>query len=69
MVITSLGSPWWVDQFIMRQPVKRILKTAILGTCAPQAKLEMLSIYSSEKLSSAKVKSIQSEITNRFAKW
>ena len=69
MVITSLGSPWWVDQFIMRQPVKRILKTAILGTCAPQAKFEMLSIYSSEKLHQEKVTAFQNKITHSLKRW
>jgi NAD(P)H dehydrogenase (quinone) len=69
LVITSLGSPWWVDTFVMRQPVKRILKTAILGTCAPQAQFEMLSIYSSEKLASEKVATFQKKITNRLEKW
>jgi NAD(P)H dehydrogenase (quinone) len=69
MVITSLGSPWWVDQLIMRQPVKRILKTAILGTCAPQAQFEMLSIYSSEKLSQEKVTRFQKKITSRLTHW
>jgi NAD(P)H dehydrogenase (quinone) len=69
LVITSLGSPWWVDTFVMRQPVKRILKTAILGTCAPQAQFEMLSIYSSEKLAPEKVAVFQKKISNRLEKW
>ena len=25
-VITTLGSPWWVDFFILRKPVKKVLK-------------------------------------------
>jgi NAD(P)H dehydrogenase (quinone) len=69
LVITSLGSPWWVDKFIMRQPVKRILKTAILGTCAPQAKFEMLSIYSSEKLASTQVERFQKRMTDKLSAW
>ncbi len=69
LVITSLGSPWWVDKFIMRQPVKRILKTAILGTCAPQAKFEMLSIYNSEKLSQEEVARFQKKILSRLDTW
>jgi NAD(P)H dehydrogenase (quinone) len=69
LVITSLGSPWWVDTFVMRQPVKRILKTAILGTCAPQAQFEMLSVYSSEKLAPEKVAAFQKKISNRLEKW
>jgi NAD(P)H dehydrogenase (quinone) len=49
LVITTIGSPWWVDWFVMRRPVKRILKTAIFGLCAPQAKFQMLSLYKAEK--------------------
>jgi NAD(P)H dehydrogenase (quinone) len=69
LIITSLGSPWWVDTFVMRQPVKRILKAAILGTCAPQAKFEMLSIYQSEKIASAKVLLLQNKIKLRLTAW
>lgn len=30
-VITTLGSPWWVDKFVLRQPVKRVLRIALLS--------------------------------------
>ena len=52
VAITTLGSPWWVDWVVLRQPVRRILKTAILRTCAPQASLTFLSFYKCESLSS-----------------
>lgn len=52
VAITTLGSPWWVDWLVLRQPVRRILKTAILRTCAPQASLTFLSFYECESLSS-----------------
>jgi len=51
IAITTLGSPWWVDWLVLRQPVRRILKTAILRTCAPQASLTFLSFYKCERLS------------------
>lgn len=51
VAITTLGSPWWVDWFVLRQPVRRILKTAILRSCAPQASLIFLSFYRCERLS------------------
>jgi putative NADPH-quinone reductase len=69
LVITSLGSAWWVDLFIMRKPIRRILKTAILGTCAPQAQFDMLSIYSSEKCAAEKVTVFQKKIKQRLAQW
>ncbi len=49
LAVTTLGSPWWVDWFILRRPVRRVLKTALLGTCAPACRFDMLSLYKSEK--------------------
>jgi NAD(P)H dehydrogenase (quinone) len=45
----------WFDRWVMRQPVKRQLKTALLGTCAPQCRFRMLSLYNSERLDAARV--------------
>jgi putative NADPH-quinone reductase len=69
LVVTSLGAPWWVDWLVMRQPVKRVLKTAILGTCAPNCRFEMLSIYKSERLSDARVKQFSMKIERVLSKW
>jgi len=69
LVITSLGSPWWVDRLVLRQPVKRVLKTALLGTCAPACRFEMLSLYKAEHLSAKAVAAFCSRIEGRLAKW
>lgn len=69
LVVTSLGAPWWADWLVMRQPVKRVLKTAILGTCAPNCRLEMLSLYKSERLSAAQVKRFSARIVYTLSKW
>lgn len=69
LVVTSLGSPWWIDRFVLRQPVKRILKTALLGTCAPACRFEMLSLYKAERLTSAQVDTFCSRIRRAIAKW
>jgi len=65
-VITTLGSPRWVDLLILRQPVRRVLKTAIRGTCAPQCRFQMLSLYGSESLSKEKVDRFIRKIKTRF---
>lgn len=65
-VITTLGSPRWVDLLILRQPVRRVLKTAILGTCAPKCRFQMLSLYGSESLSKEKVDRFIRKIRTRF---
>jgi NAD(P)H dehydrogenase (quinone) len=69
LVVTSLGAPWWVDRLVMRQPVKRVLKIAILGTCAPNCHFEMLSIYKSERLRDAQVKHFSAKVEKALAKW
>ena len=69
LAITSLGSPWWVDRIVMRQPVKRVLKTAILGTCAPACHFEMLSLYKSERLEGAQVERFAVRVERTLSKW
>jgi putative NADPH-quinone reductase len=69
LAITSLGSPWWVDKIVMRQPVKRVLKTAILGTCAPACHFEMLSLYKSERLERAQVERFAARVEKALANW
>jgi putative NADPH-quinone reductase len=50
LVVTTLGSPWWFDRFLMRRPVRRALKLGLVRTCAPKARFEMLSLYNSMAL-------------------
>lgn len=69
LAITSLGSPWWVDRLLLWQPVKRVLKTALLGTCAPTCRFEMLSLYKAERLSPNEVDVFCSRIERKLAKW
>jgi NAD(P)H dehydrogenase (quinone) len=69
LAITSLGSPWWVDRLLMRQPVKRILKTALLGTCAPACRFEMCSLYGAEKLDAEAVRRFSLRFGRVLAAW
>ncbi|MNY77387.1 hypothetical protein D3C86_2172690 [compost metagenome] len=47
-MVTTLGSPWWINWVVMRQPVKRVLKTGLVFACAPQARFDMLSFHAAE---------------------
>jgi len=69
VAITSLGSPWWVDRLVLRQPVKRVLKTALLGTCAPRCRVAMLSLYRAESLSPDQVQTFRARIGRTLSKW
>ena len=69
LAVTSLGAPWWVDRLVMWQPVKRILSTALIGTCAPRCRFEMLSLYKAEKLTTTEVHAFCASIRKRLSKW
>jgi putative NADPH-quinone reductase len=69
IAITSLGCAWWVDYLVLRQPVKRVLKTALLGTCAPACRFEMLSLYKAERLTQTHVQSFCVRIKRVLARW
>lgn len=69
VVITTLGVPWWVDRVIMRQPVKRILKHALLGACAGNATMKYLALYKAEKLDERTVARFKSRIDRALDEW
>ena len=50
LAVTTLNSPRKFDLWIMRRPLRRILKTALIGTCAPSVRFEMLSLYGANAL-------------------
>lgn len=65
-VITTLGAPWWIDYFALRQPVKKVLKIALLGACAKKCKFQMLSLYKSESLVGSKIENFVKKIKASF---
>jgi putative NADPH-quinone reductase len=69
LVVTSLGAPWWVDRIVLRQPLKRILKTAIVKTCAPKCRFRMLSLYKSESLTPHQVEKFWSRVKRTLSEW
>ena len=67
LAVTTLGSPWYVDMLLLRRPIRRVLKTAIVGTCAPKAKFRMLSLYNSEKLALERIERFLKRIDSALA--
>lgn len=62
LVVTTLGSPWWVDWFVLGRPVRKVLKRAILGLCAPKSGFRYLPFYSCEKKSAAEVAGMEARV-------
>ncbi len=69
LVITTLGSPWWIDCLIMWQPVKRVMKIGLLGTCARKSRLQFLSLYNSEKLNEQSIEKFNCKIEKALNTW
>jgi len=69
LAVTSLGAPWWVDRLVMHRPVRRVLKSAIVGTCAPACRFDMLSIYRAERLDAARVERFSTRMAKTLAGW
>lgn len=69
LAVTTLGAAGWVDRLVMWQPVRRVLSTAILGTCAPRCSFEMLTLYKAEKLAASEVETFCGRIRQRLKKW
>ncbi|HRL20963.1 NAD(P)H-dependent oxidoreductase [Alcaligenes sp. SDU_A2] len=69
LAMTTLGSAAWVDLLVMRQPVRRVLRGALLGACAPKAKLDFLSLHRSETATQQRVASFEAKIGARLAQW
>ena len=69
LVVTTLGSPWWIDRLVMWQPVKRIMKLALLGACTKNSKLQFLSLYNSEKLNEQRIAAFKNRIEKALATW
>ena len=69
LIVTTLGAPWWMDRLIMRQPVKRVIKIALLKACAKKSSLKYLSLYNSEKLSEKSLEKFRCKIENVLNGW
>lgn len=67
LVVTTLGSPFWFDFAIARQPVRQTLRTGVFSACAPQAKFRMLSLYSAENVAPARLARFEARIEKAIA--
>lgn len=48
VAVTTMGAPAWVDWLVLRRPVRRILRWAIVRPCAPQARVRWCAFYRAE---------------------
>lgn len=68
LVVTTLGSPRWVDLLILRRPVLRSLKWGVFKACAPQARFRMLSLYGAETVTEKGIAGFEARIRHSLPK-
>jgi NAD(P)H dehydrogenase (quinone) len=65
-VVTTTGSPWWITELYMRNPVRRQIKQGIAGVCCRTARFRMLSMYNLDKASRGDSENFVSKVRARF---
>jgi NAD(P)H dehydrogenase (quinone) len=66
LAITTMGAPLWVDWLILRRPVRRILRWAIVRPCAPQARVTWRAFHRAETADPRRVARLKAGITNEI---
>ncbi len=68
VAVTTLGTPWWVDVLAMRRPVRRMLRTAVIGACAPKARFAYLPLYAAENVTEVRIAAFERRVAATLAR-
>lgn len=68
IAVTTMGSPAWIDRLVMRQPLRRVLRTAIVGPCAPDARVDWFVLHGAEKPGAKRVGRLAARVDRRIAR-
>jgi NAD(P)H dehydrogenase (quinone) len=68
LAVTTMGAPAWIDWLILRRPLRRTLRIAILKPCAPKARLTWRALYSAEAVAEARIAALDARLTADLAR-
>lgn len=66
-VVTSTGSPWWAARLYMGDPVRRLLKRAIMAYCCPNARFRMFSLHDMDRMTPRKAERFLARLDRAFS--
>ncbi|OBZ97074.1 NAD(P)H dehydrogenase [Pararhizobium polonicum] len=66
--LTTTGSPWWVVQFYMGNPVRRLLKRGIAAFCAKDVSFRMISLHDMDRVTAEQRKAHLARIEKAVAR-
>jgi NAD(P)H dehydrogenase (quinone) len=62
LAVTTMGAPAWIDWLVLRRPVRRVLRLAILKPCAPKARLTWRALHSAEAVAEARIVALETRL-------
>lgn len=68
LAVTTMGAPRWVDWLVLRQPVKRVLRWAILKPCAPKARLTWRALHSAEQVAEPRLARLEAALSSDLSR-
>ncbi len=66
LAITTVGAPLWVDWLVLRRPLRRILRWAIVRPCAPQSFVRWFTLYRAESADPRKLARFEASISTEI---
>jgi NAD(P)H dehydrogenase (quinone) len=68
-VVTTTGSPWWVTQLYMGDPVRRQIKRGLRSFVNPKARFKMLSLHDMDRMTQARAGAFLERLERQFQRF
>lgn len=62
LAVTTMGAPAWIDWLVLRRPLRRILRLAILKPCAPKAHLAWRVLHDAEVVAEPRIAALEARL-------
>lgn len=66
-VVTTTGSPWWITELYMRNPVRRQIAKGIAAFCGKAVRFRMMSMYNLDKASRTQCEKFIGQVRRTFS--
>lgn len=68
LAVTTMGAPSWIDWLVLRRPLRRILRLAILRPCAPKARLTWRALHAAEAVPEPRIAALEAILATDLAR-
>jgi putative NADPH-quinone reductase len=62
LAVTTMGAPAWIDWLVLRRPLRRILRLAIVKPCAPQARVTWRALHGAEAVPEPRIARLEATL-------